>query len=64
MGSINSFDQAVQKILQNNYLKSILKTQKLEILSQLSGISLGENFPKKIISFWKFKFKYPRNCLW
>ena len=51
MGSINSFDQAVQKILQNNYLKSILKTQKLEILSQLSGISLGENFPKKIISF-------------
>ena len=39
MGSINSFDQAVQKVLQNNYLKSILKTQKLEILSQLSAIS-------------------------
>ena len=33
MGSMNSFSEAVQEILLNNYLKVILKTQKLEILS-------------------------------
>ena len=39
MGSINSFSQAVREVLQNKYLKTILKTQKLEILSSHSGIS-------------------------
>ena len=40
MGFINSFVQAVQEIFLNNYQKkAILKTQKLEILSPLSGIS-------------------------
>ena len=39
MGSVNSFGQAVQEILLSNYLKVSLKTQKLEILSPLSGSS-------------------------
>ena len=37
MGSINSFGQAVQEILLNNYLKSNFENS--EILSPISGIS-------------------------
>ena len=53
MGSINSFCQAVQEILLNNYLKT---TRKLEILSPLSGIFFrqykGKIFlPKKSLLF-------------
>ena len=39
MSSINFFGQPVQEILLNNYLKATSKTQKLEILSPLSGVS-------------------------
>ena len=39
MSSINSSGQVIQEILLNNYLKAILKTQELEILSPISGIS-------------------------
>ena len=38
MGPINYFDQVVQEILQNSYLKTILKTQKLVILYPLCEI--------------------------
>ena len=37
MSSISSFGQAVHEILLNNYLEAILKTQKLDILSPLTG---------------------------
>ena len=38
-GSMNYFDQVGHEILQNKYLKAILKTQKLEIWSSLYEIS-------------------------
>ena len=47
MGSINSYGQAVQEILLNNYLKAILKTQKLEILSPLLEFHKVKIFLKK-----------------
>ena len=58
MGSINSFGQVIQEILLNNYVKTILKTQKLEILSPLSRISRWENLPNKITPFSNLKCKY------
>ena len=47
MSSISSFGQAVHEILLNNYLEAILKTQKLDILSPLTGSHNGETVLKK-----------------
>ena len=51
MGSINSFGQVVQEILVNNYLKSNFENSEIRYFVPISGISKGENLPKKITSF-------------
>ena len=51
MGSMSSFSQAVQEMLLNNYLKSNFENSEIRYFVPISGISKGENLPKKITSF-------------
>ena len=60
MGSINSFGQAVQEILLNNYLKGNFENPEIRDFVP----TFWENLPKKITSFSNFKCKYLQNRLW
>ena len=64
MGSINSFGQAVQEILLNNYLKSNFENSEIRDFVPTFWNFIRGNLPKKITSFLNFKCKYLENCLW
>lgn len=46
-GIMKYFSLVIQEISQNSYLKTILKTKKLEISSLLSATSLEEHFSQE-----------------
>ena len=62
MGFINSFGQAVQEILLNNYLKSNFENSEIrDFVPTFWHFIRGESTKKKITSFLNFKCKYLQN---
>ena len=65
MGSINSFGQAVQEILLNNYLKSNFENSKIrDFVPTFCNFIRGKISLKKSPLFLNFKCNYLKSHLW